>query len=187
MPNEIVNEQPTSDSSCDTPAGDSNLPDSVSSYLKKKVPKFIPPLKKALCKKIQTSGREITSTDLAKSLVEAKTSSAKTEAKSKPKFETPLKKGVPATSVPGPSKTVVPPVVAVDPSSDSDTDSDMTDEDKCCVCNKFYVNRSDIQFIKLISWGQCDFQNCGHWVHLKYCTSVRVLRRNEKFICPCHI
>jgi len=36
--------------------------------------------------------------------------------------------------------------------------------------------------IELVNWGQCD--RCNHWIHLKYCSKVKVLRRNYSLYCP---
>ncbi|XP_053391918.1 uncharacterized protein LOC128554649 [Mercenaria mercenaria] len=73
--------------------------------------------------------------------------------------------------------------------SDEETSSDSDkEEDKCCVCKKFSpseVSRSiSLIFVK---WAQCDGlrngQPCKHWVHLTYCTPVRVVRRGDHFYC----
>ncbi|XP_053388230.1 uncharacterized protein LOC128551405 [Mercenaria mercenaria] len=74
---------------------------------------------------------------------------------------------------------------------DTDTDDSMIDEDElCCQCKRYTpeeVSRSiSIIFVK---WGRCDNvmrgKTCNHWVHLSYCTPVRVLRRSDSFLCPC--
>jgi hypothetical protein len=33
-----------------------------------------------------------------------------------------------------------------------------------------------------MSWGCCD--KCDKWVHLSFCSTVKVLRRNDPFLCP---
>jgi len=63
--------------------------------------------------------------------------------------------------------------------SDDDTESE---EEKCCVCGKFYPEKSDYDHIKIVQWGQCD--TCNKWVHLSFCTRVKVLRRGDSFLCP---
>ena len=54
----------------------------------------------------------------------------------------------------------------------------------CCVCKKFYVPR-DLRdgTLSITQWAQCDV--CDHWVLLKYCTPVRVVRKNTEFKCKC--
>lgn len=74
---------------------------------------------------------------------------------------------------------------------DSDTDSYFEsdkEEDLCCVCNKFTPEEvSKSASIIFVKWAQCDgFRNgqpCKHWVHLKFCTSVKILRRGDSFFC----
>ena len=47
----------------------------------------------------------------------------------------------------------------------SDSDSDIPDEEKCCVCKLYTpVEVSDSLPIKLTKWVQCDNQRCLHWV-----------------------
>ncbi|KAJ8312951.1 hypothetical protein KUTeg_010324 [Tegillarca granosa] len=58
----------------------------------------------------------------------------------------------------------------------------MEDSEKCCVCNQFTPKEiRDSNFLEFTQWVQCD--TCAHWVHLKYCTSVRVVRLGDKFNC----
>jgi hypothetical protein len=81
------------------------------------------------------------------------------------------------TQTPGPS------AINILPSdTDSDTDSQIDPADLCCKCNRFQpeeLRRStSLVFTK---WAQCD--SCSHWVHLIYCTSVRVVRRGDTFLC----
>jgi hypothetical protein len=70
--------------------------------------------------------------------------------------------------------------------SDDDSmslDEDVTDDEKCCVCKKYNCTSKDGQSLAIYTWAQCDV--CQHWTHLKYCTPVRVVRRNTSFKCPC--
>ena len=61
--------------------------------------------------------------------------------------------------------------------------SESEDEEKCCVCNKFTPQAvRDCVSIVFTKWAQCD--DCNRWVHLKYCTPVKVLRRGDVFHCP---
>ena len=67
--------------------------------------------------------------------------------------------------------------------TESDTDSEIDDEEKCCVCNKWEPDElKECIYVSLVSWGHCDF--CSHWTHLKTCSEVRVLRRDSVFHCP---
>lgn len=64
--------------------------------------------------------------------------------------------------------------------SDSSSDEYLDESELCCVCKRFspdtFSNAYTVEFIK---WGQCD-----GWVHLKYCTPVKFLRRETAFLCP---
>ena len=53
----------------------------------------------------------------------------------------------------------------------------------CCVCKRFYMNSRNIYEVAIVRWAKCE--TCEHWVHLLYCTSTRVVRRNTPFKCPC--
>lgn len=183
LPNEITCDQ-TNASSANLEVSENETIDSVSTFLKKKVPKFVPPIKRKFSSKLQTSGKEITNLQIAESLVKKSVSSATKKCK---KFKVPVK-DMPDEQIPGPSgvKTTVNVTNSPDSLYDSDIEDTDQDSDKCCVCRKFYVDRQDNDFISIISWGQCDMTECNHWVHLKYCTPVRVLRRHDKFFCPCH-
>ena len=68
-------------------------------------------------------------------------------------------------------------------SSEDESESQMADKDECCVCKKFYARPVDVHKIAITNWAQCDI--CGHWVHLVYCTPVRVVRKETLFKCPC--
>lgn len=65
--------------------------------------------------------------------------------------------------------------------------SDIDDDEKCCVCKKFQPEelRNCVSLV-LTSWGQCQFEKCNHWTHLGYCCDVTVLCRHDTFYCPCH-
>ncbi|XP_071095056.1 uncharacterized protein [Haliotis cracherodii] len=72
----------------------------------------------------------------------------------------------------------------LDWSSDSDREAD---NEVCCVCSKREPQAIGNCYSELYtSWAQCTHPTCQHWVHLRYCTSVRVVRRNSEFWCPCH-
>jgi hypothetical protein len=66
---------------------------------------------------------------------------------------------------------------------DSDLDSGAAADEKCCIFNRFYPKDMDaLNHIKIVSWGKCD--ECGSWVHLQFCTNIKVIRRGAKFFCP---
>ena len=57
----------------------------------------------------------------------------------------------------------------------------------CCVCNKYHPDKAHEGYvIEFATWGKCDYPNCEHWTHLKYCCDIKVLRRHDVFHCPCH-
>ncbi|KAH3866262.1 hypothetical protein DPMN_029321 [Dreissena polymorpha] len=65
---------------------------------------------------------------------------------------------------------------------DDSQNSTDTEEDLCCVCHKrFPAALKGCTSLVIVKWGQCD--QCGHWVHLMFCTSVSVLRRDSEFRC----
>ncbi|XP_041356365.1 uncharacterized protein LOC121373701 isoform X1 [Gigantopelta aegis] len=74
--------------------------------------------------------------------------------------------------------------VAVSSDSDStDGDSDVADEDKCCVCGHYEPDVLKHQScLHLVNWAQCE--NCSHWVHLRFCVTQKAIRRHTNFLCP---
>ena len=114
---------------------------------------------------------------------------------SKKRLLTPTCSGKPKTTavatspLPGPSgitTTQQPPNrVQLYSDTESDTDTEETPEsDLCCVCKRLDPDALHLDMgLKIVSWGQCD--QCNHWVHLKFCSIVRVIRRNDTFLCPC--
>jgi hypothetical protein len=77
------------------------------------------------------------------------------------------------------------PICLTTPSISDSSDSDIgdSDEDKCCVCNLWSpAELKGCTSIVFVKWGKCDF--CPHWVHLKFCTEVKVIRRATVFRCP---
>ena len=73
------------------------------------------------------------------------------------------------------------------PTSTSLQHEDMSDDEDdattCCVCKqKSPPSHNNLQFLKIITWAKCDV--CDHWVHLAFCTPVRVVRRHSEFLCP---
>ncbi|XP_052258935.1 uncharacterized protein LOC127863447 [Dreissena polymorpha] len=67
--------------------------------------------------------------------------------------------------------------------SDSEMEFEPEEKDLCCVCRMISPpNLPDSTFLKILTWGECAI--CSHWVHLKFCTKTRVVRRNDRFVCP---
>ena len=62
--------------------------------------------------------------------------------------------------------------------------SDCEGEEKCCcVCEKWTPSELNQSVsLVIVKWVQCD--NCKHWVHLQFCTPIRVVRRGDTFLCP---
>ena len=59
--------------------------------------------------------------------------------------------------------------------------------EKCCVCKQYHPEMAAVGYVvEFATWGKCDFEDCDHWTHLKYCCDIKVLRRHDKFYCPCH-
>ena len=67
--------------------------------------------------------------------------------------------------------------------TDADTEEEIADDEKCCMCNKYEPADIDkCPFVTIVSWGQCD--KCSHWTHLRFCSKVRAIRRGSEFLCP---
>ena len=80
--------------------------------------------------------------------------------------------------LPGPSH------INITDSLDETDESDMeiTDDEKCCICKKFTPEevRNSVSVI-FTKWVKCDGEGRSHWAHLKYCTTVSVIRRGDTF------
>ncbi|KAJ8313688.1 hypothetical protein KUTeg_008249 [Tegillarca granosa] len=63
----------------------------------------------------------------------------------------------------------------------SDSDSDISEDEKCIICNRFYPQDQN-DYVKIVNWGQCG--KCNGWVHLRFCSTVKALRRGDNFYCP---
>ena len=61
---------------------------------------------------------------------------------------------------------------------ESDMETEITDEEKCCVCKKYTPDevRYSVSVI-FTKWVKCDRVGCPHWAHLKFCTDVSVIRK----------
>lgn len=70
------------------------------------------------------------------------------------------------------------------PPEDSQSSESETDESEACiVCKKFTPTDMHLKpFLYILKWGKCD--KCLGWVHLTFCTPIKVLRRGDTFLCP---
>lgn len=85
-----------------------------------------------------------------------------------------------SSPVPCCSKENIPP----SPENDhNNTLSESDDEELCCVCKRRMPPEIKLAYVlEFARWAQCD--ECDHWTHLKYCTQVKVIRRESRFLCP---
>lgn len=68
-------------------------------------------------------------------------------------------------------------------SAEDMTDSDSKDDTCCCGCGQHQPDDyKKNTYIKFLNWGKCDL--CDHWTHLKYCSTVKAIRRDTVFCCP---
>jgi len=119
------------------------------------------------------SGRAITEDCIIDQIKQHENAMAKTTPKSQKSISEPL---------PGPSGTAkAKPTKAVHEDSDGSLEED-SNEEVCCVCNLFTpVELQKSSSLIFVKWVQCT--KCGHWVHLMFCTPVRVVRRGDEFLC----
>ena len=66
--------------------------------------------------------------------------------------------------------------------SEFDSDADIGEDEKCIVCKRFSPDSSKRPCINIVQWGQND--RCNVWVHLVFCSPVRVIRKGEQFMWP---
>ncbi|MES9882742.1 MAG: hypothetical protein ABW185_17890 [Sedimenticola sp.] len=183
---------------------DTSTTTAITTFFKRKRPIFTPPLIKHR-RSVSTvvAGKAITETNVCNQLKEYY-SQSQTQNKKK-KFQPPVKTPnnsqnmsnirechtADQSQAPTTSKTQAPKVTKkvnknVVTLSDSDLES-IPDTDVCCVCGKFSPDAiRNLPYVEFMSWAECDFSSCTHWVHLKYCCPVRSLRRHDQFFCPCH-
>ncbi|MES9882472.1 MAG: hypothetical protein ABW185_16510 [Sedimenticola sp.] len=200
---DVFNE-PASIPECMRPSSDTIIPMNTDAFFKKKRPKFVTPVSKerrSVSKVV--AGKAITEADVTARLKQY-FSESQPIAKQKTKFQPPVKtpcnsqntkkkanteraksteiqlciNDSPKASTSGAQRMCV--------STDSDT-SEVFETTPCCVCGQFSPEAlKQLPYVEFTSWAECDYQPCGHWVHLKYCCPLRVIRRNTKFFCPCH-
>ncbi|KAH3753767.1 hypothetical protein DPMN_119067 [Dreissena polymorpha] len=67
---------------------------------------------------------------------------------------------------------------------ETDTDDDELDDTvSCCVCKQ--ITPQDLSLhphLNIVNWAHCD--KCDGWVHLAFCTVVRVVRRQSELVYP---
>ena len=73
--------------------------------------------------------------------------------------------------------------------SEDFSDDDVNEDDKCCVCGLWTpVELSRSVSVTFAKWAKCDGMvdgfPCKHWTHLIYCCDTRVIRKDDKFLCP---
>lgn len=137
-----------------------------------------------------TSGACITETDIKLKIMDHQqnirsSSKRKSKESSSKSHEKKTKYTEPISPKPGPSGLQV--ISVSGSSSDSDNDSDIPNEEKCCVCHKYQPEQlKHCVSLIITKWAQCDIPLCKHWTHLIYCCKQRVIRRHDRFVCPCH-
>ncbi|CAC5369850.1 unnamed protein product [Mytilus coruscus] len=95
-----------------------------------------------------------------------------------------LKQNQQDSQQPGPSGLHT---IVVSDGSIADEDDQDDDTTLCCVCNMWQPKElQDCISIVFTQWAKCEFLQCDHWTHLKFCCDVSVLRRSDKFYCPYH-
>ena len=74
------------------------------------------------------------------------------------------------------------PITDENDSDNSDID-DIYDDVPCCICKQARPPEfNNANYLVITQWAQCD--TCGHWTHLKFCSTVRVVRNDTFFECP---
>ena len=87
-------------------------------------------------------------------------------------------------STAGPSRIVLDSPAAISVNDIPNDDDYVDDHDVCFVC-KQVPSHKDKRIVQIISWAQCIDFLCKHWVHLKYCHSLTVVKNCDVFYCPC--
>ena len=171
----------------------------IQTFFKKKRPTFVPPFKTKQRRSISSviAGKAITEKETTDKVLEyyaeSKSHQTSKSVAPKKKSKAPIKKtntGIKKTNKnPGPSGLAPKKTRPAEMNTfDSDSSTDASDEsEQCCVCKKFQPSElKDAISLVFTKWAQCMFEGCDHWVHLKYCVDINVLRRHDIFFCPCH-
>ena len=143
----------------------------LENYMAQSVKKTKPASKETVKKSITIPPKSRTSQPASRKTVKKNKTISKKSRKSQPSVMSPQ---------PGPSRITL--YFSDSEMSESDTESNISDSEKCCVCKKIYANQT---CLSITNWVQCTI--CSHWVHLKYCTPLRVARKNTTFQCKCCI
>jgi hypothetical protein len=84
---------------------------------------------------------------------------------------------------PRPSTSGIGKFIYLESEDEEEEESNCNEEDLCCVCMKMSPpSLKDSLDLKIVNWAKCD--KCSHWVHLAFCSTVRVVRRHSSFVCP---
>ena len=122
---------------------------------------------------------------LTGSLLKEKNIEIMEQSAKKLKVETPSKKQTdPVPSTSGLNKSGGPiSLISEDDDDDESVVSEQDTESLCCVCSDWQPEEiRGCKTVVFVTWGKCDF--CPHWTHLRYCSEVKVLRRDSVFRCP---
>ena len=161
----------------------------ITSVVQRPQKKFVPPysvignlMKKSNLEHLNKQASSSLKTAVKPKKVQVKGPSTKSKSK---KIQV---KGGKSKSSPQPSTSGVAikrggPIDLSTPEYSSDSDESIPDKEKCCVCKLFHPQETrGCEQLLFTKWAHCD--NCPHWVHLQYCTKVRVVRLGDTFICP---
>ena len=138
------------------------------------------------CKKQKKTSKQM-ETDNNKSMNTCKVKDTKKRQKQQKQEKTVKSKSkcsanLPISPQPGPSHINLMSSMSEE-ESENESESQIPDKEKCCVCKRFYAQSRETYQVSITQWACCD--ECGHWVHLRYCTPVRVVRKETSFKCPC--
>ena len=81
----------------------------------------------------------------------------------------------PCTS--GLSKAAAMEGVPVSEEDESDVDDEINNGVSCCMCKQ--ARPPEFDYLVITQWANCD--TCMHWTHLKFCSTVRVIRNDTFF------
>lgn len=157
-------------------------PETTASFLdSRKITQVVQRPKKTFNPPIKIVGNLLSGNNVASLLEQQQKRESLETKKTKAKSQTKNKRASPKPSTSGLSVTTGKPLPVF--LSDTSSDSEAEDGELCCVCKQSSPSQlQDCMALVFVKWGQCDV--CGHWVHLSFCTDVRVLRRGSFFRCP---
>ena len=175
----------------------------METFLQSKLPKFVPPFKKPNQRKhgVATSGKAITEGDILQKLKEREqgpkrklsfeeekenhpgksSKGGKNGGKGKkvgkgkishPVMDQPIQRD----SQPGPSHIVQAEDIVIY----------TEEEETCCQCHQWSPPGLKLcTNLTLVNWAQCSSPSCGHWVHLRFCVPLMIVKNEDVFKCPC--